>query len=523
MAAALGEYTWIFGVATVLSFVSAFGIGANDIANAFASSVGSKALTMPQVILIASICEFSGAVLLGAGVTDTIKSSIARADAFSTDPPLLMYGMLCVLFAAAFWDNLACHLGLPVSTTHTTIGGVVGMVVVMKGFGAVVWARGTHVFPYFEGVAAIVASWVVSPLLAGGVVAIVFLLLRTYVLRAEDSFDKALRVLPFFIGVTFFVVTLFIIQTGNKNKTWHASDIVAAGISAGVAAGLGGISALYMPKLAQYVDSEEQREAAISTIGSDVEEMKLLHGSEEQAPAGNINAADVKMSMGLDESGLRKFWKRFMEGPLGNNAIMRIILHGARYKIHDDLIDDSSWAASYSSAEEFDARTERLFRSLQVFSAVAMSFAHGSNDTANAVGPYSAIYQIWRTGEADPKAHVPVWILAMGGAGIVVGLATFGHKIMSVLGVQSVRLSHSRGFCLELSSAFSVAFASRCGLPVSTTQTVAGAIVAIGMFEGAREGVNWRVMGKVVAGWGATIVVAGAVAGTLAGIGMHFF
>ena len=165
--------------------------------------------------------------------------------------------------------------------------------------------------------------------------------------------------------------------------------------------------------------------------------------------------------------------------------------HGVTYRVHDELETDDRVAEVWESAEVFDFKTERLFRHLQILTACAMAFAHGSNDVSNAMGPFSAVVQTWSTGTVPVReSSVPVWILVLGGAGIVTGLAVFGYKVLAVLAVRSVKLTNARGFCVELASALTVILASRFGLPVSTTQVVCGAVLTVGLMEGSK-GVNW--------------------------------
>ena len=207
---------------------------------------------------------------------------------------------------------------------------------------------------------------------------------------------------------------------------------------------------------------------------------------------------------------------------LANNRLSRTISYGATYKVHDHIETDDRVAEVWETAEVFDFKTERVFRYLQVITACAMSFAHGSNDVANAMGPFAAVYQTWTTGKTPGKESiVPYWILALGGAGIVMGLATYGYKIMAVLAVKSVKLTNSRGFCIELAAALTVVLASRFGLPVSTTQVACGAILMIGMMEKGTSGVNWRMAARIAVGWVLTLIIACGVAAAFAAFGAY--
>ncbi|CAL8471759.1 g11301 [Coccomyxa elongata] len=540
------QYTWVFALSVIVAFFAAFGIGANDVANSFASSVGAKALTMVQAIMVAAVCEFLGASLLGAGVTDTIRSNIAKVGLFTATPDLLMWGMFSVMIAAAFWDNLSCHLELPVSTTHTTVGGVVGMALVLRGGSAVMWHASKSEFPYFQGISSIVASWFVSPICSGIIVFILFGLLRTFVLRSDHSFTRAFYVLPFCVALTFFVIVVFIIQTGNKNKTWTPAlgEGTLLWVSAVIGVGMGVLCLCFlMPFLRKRVlewEAEHNRmtrvEEGKAAAAKDAAAAKEagVNGDAAVAPTtqggrlvgmDDVNAAVEEHK---EQGRMSKWWNGVTSSKSGqafsNNSAVRALTYGARYKVHDVLDQDkaeydSDVAAIWDTAEKFDPKTERLFRYLQVFSAMVMSFAHGSNDVANAMGPFSAVFYIWENKSVPTKAPVPEWILVLGGAGIVCGLATYGYKIMRVLGVKAVKVTNARGFCLELSTAITVVIASRYGLPVSTTQVLSGALLGVGLFEGAK-GVNWKLSAKVFGGWVATLIVAGFVAAFFTAFGV---
>ncbi|GAQ85424.1 phosphate transporter [Klebsormidium nitens] len=533
------EYTWIFVIATIFSFICAFGIGANDLANSFATSVGSKALTMPQALLVAAVCEFLGALLLGAGVTDTIRSKIANVSLFTNTPDLLMMGMLAVMITAAFWDNFACHLELPVSTTHTTVGAVVGMAWVIRGRYAVVWSKlninpatRDNDFPYLKGMSIIFLQWVISPLCSGALVAILFGLLRTFVLRSPHSFTRAFYLFPLLVACTFFVVVIFIIQTGNKNASWdRVHDDKLVWVSVVVAVGMGLLTiVLVMPFLYKAVHAQSDENNRVNEARK-LEEAKIEAGELDPKEAARLRAlADVEAAAdaakntmwnrSMEKMGVNKFAETGAGKVIFGNSLVRTVMYGANYDIHDAIAKDDHVAEMWEGAEVFDFKTERLFRYLQVFSAMVMSFAHGSNDVANAMGPYSAIYTIWNTSKVPSKSSVEKWILAYGGAGIVVGLATYGYKIMQVFGVKSVKLTNSRGFCCELSTAAIVILSSRYGLPVSTTQVLTGAIIAMGLFEGSK-GVNWRVMFRTFGGWILTILVAALISAAITSFAVY--
>ena len=528
------SYTWLFGLACIFSFVCAFGIGANDVANSFASSVGAKALTMGQAILVAAVMEFGGAVLLGSSVTDTIKGGITKSSVFEKTPDVFLYGFVCVMFAAAFWDNFACHMSLPVSTTHTTVGATMGMALASFGGKAVQWAPKKKDFPFYGGLVPIFLSWIFSPVLAGIFVTLLFIPLRMIVLRSPNSFGRALFVLPMCVFLTFFVLVVFIIQSGAKNNQWKSfSDGKAVGIGAGFAVGTAAIAAalgwlVLKPRILAEAEGVAARAAAAKAAAMEAAASK--EGGGEAAAARAAAMADIDAAAGVGQQSafgarMSTAWANFKATRVGdlltNNVVSRTMSYGASYKVHDHIETDDRVAELWRDAEVFDTSTERLFRYLQVFTACAMSFAHGSNDVANAMGPFSAVYATWQTGKVPgAKSSVPTWILAIGGAGIVAGLTTYGYKIMAVLAVKSVKLTNSRGFCVELATAMTVVLASRYGLPVSTTQVVCGAVLSMGLMEGGK-GVNWRMAARIAVGWVLTLIVACGVSAGFTAFGLY--
>jgi sodium-dependent phosphate transporter len=515
----LDQYTWILVLSVIAGFVFSFGLGANDMANSFATSVGSKAITIFQAVIIAGLFEFLGAVLLGSSVTSTIKSGIAKTAAFSGSPELLMFGFFCVMVAGATWDLTATYYGFPVSTTHTVIGAIIGMSVSIYGFDAVVWSKHQAAFPYIQGFVPVVLAWVVSPILAGICVLILYGLLRTFVLRAKRSFDIATIVLPFLVGLTFFVVTTFIIQVGTKNKTWDnpVSDGKAIWIGFVVAGALGALSLIPIFFLRKRILADEARASEIAvTQGAATEDEVKVEKAKAYADleAANNSGFTDKLAAKVDSVKSTRIGSWICK-----TTIFRKLAYGSTYQVHDAVNEEHKdynkhAAAVWSAAEVHDVKTEQLFRYLQVFSASAMAFAHGANDVANTMGPFAAVYQIWRTSRVPRNTPVPVWILVIGGIGLTVGLATYGYKILRVLGVEVAKLSNTRGFCCELSAAIVVLVASRYGLPVSTTQIATGALISVGLFEGL-GGVNWRQIIKIFIGWILTIVCAALLSAAL--------
>ena len=473
------QYQWVVICGALLSLFVAYGIGANDVANAFGSSVGSKAITIKQALIIAAIFEFGGAVLLGANVTKTVRKGIADYEQFLDAPELYMYGMLCVLLATGIWLILASYYELPVSTTHSTVGGIIGMAVCGRGWGAVTWYKKSSSFPFMKGVASIVLSWIFSPVLSGVFAMLLFGSVRIAVLRSNNSYQRSWWVFPILVFLTVVVNSFFIIFKGAKAKIklelttaiW-ISFVIGTVAAIIVAVGV-------VPFLRKKVDATFEAKAAAEAGGE----------SGNEAFVKDVETVE-------DES---TGWKKF------SNAMMS----GVNHNVHDVLDEEGDVHDIHEFSEKFDPMTEESFKYLQVFTAICDAFSHGANDVANSIGPFAAIWSIYNNTGIQAKSAVPVWILCLGGFGIVIGLATYGYKIMCAIGVKMCRITPSRGFAIELGAAIVIVIGSQLGIPLSTTHCQVGATTGVGMLEGVAKGVNWKLLAKVGAGWIMTLVIVG--------------
>jgi inorganic phosphate transporter, PiT family len=395
----------------------AWGIGANDVANAMGTSVGSGALTLMAAIVVAGVLEFGGAVLIGSNVTQTVSRGIIDVSMFDVDGPwgsdgpmMLAVGMLCALLGAAVWLHAATALGLPVSTTHSIVGAVVGIGVVSFGFSGVDWGK----------MGQIVASWVVSPLAGGALAFASFYSIRRFIISSSDPVRATNRAAPYVAGVVVAVMVLSFIYKVLKNRFDLPPLLLAlvAATAAGIVAGVltSGLTRLMVP-----------------------------------APGA---------------------------GP-------------------------------------FDY-VERVFGFLQIATACFVAFAHGANDVANAIGPVAAVVSIYHTGFTSVPASVgvPLWVLVLGGAGIVLGLATMGYRVIATIGREITEITPSRGFSAEFGAATTVLLASSLGLPVSTTHTLVGAVIGVGFAHGIAA-LNLAVIRNIVNSWLATIPVSAGLAATL--------
>lgn len=497
----------MFGVGVVLAILVAYGLGANDVANTFSPSVGARALTMRQALIVASIFEFTGAVLMGAGVADTIRSGITNLSYFTGRPDIMAYGMMCALAGAGTWLIIATYLELPVSSTQSIVASVAGMAIVAEGWNAVVWSARVPAFPYLTGMGAIALSWLFSPILAAVSAFLLFGLIRTVVLRKENAYQRSLVLLPVFVFVTFFVVTWFIIARGGLQYNWQKTpDGKKAWISVVVAVGMTLISIFAgIPLLKRNVqkDLDEQEEARKAAA----EDAKVVGDNKDTQITVGDTSSDGDSASAAAGGAKAPGAFHAVRGLLQRSTIWRALNYSMNYDIHKVIQEDARIGEIHNNSESFDSKAELSFKYLQVCTACANSFAHGSNEVANAIGPLAAIYMVWQEGAVSAKNPVPTWLLAIGGVGIVFGVATFGYKVMRSLGVKMTRLTNSRGFCVELCVAAVIIVASRFNIPMSSTPATVGAIAGVGLWEG-RAGWNGRLLLKMVSGWVVTIIAA---------------
>ena len=393
-------------IGAVLAFYMAWAIGANDVANAMGTSVGSGALTITGAVLVAGLFEFAGAFLAGAHVTNTVRKDMLDAVLVEQNPELVLYGMLAALASAGTLLIVATRFGLPISTTHAIVGAIVGFGAVGLGVDAVAWGK----------VAQIVASWVTSPLIGGVMAFLIFGLIRNRVLDRDKPIEALARIGPFFFFYVFFIIGLVTLFKGLKNLDFDL-DLLQA-FAASIALGL---------------------------VGAVFGIIVLRRASRR---AGEMEDGDK------------------------------------RYR-----------------------HVERVFVVLQIMTACAVAFAHGSNDVANSIGPLAAVHSIVTTGAAATTVSVEPWMLALGGLGIIIGLATWGYRVMETIGTKITELTPSRGFAAELAAATTIVIASRMGIPVSTTHILVGSVLGVGLARGIGA-LDLRVVGSILVSWVATLPLA---------------
>lgn len=393
--------------AILIGIYAGWGGGANDMANAMGTSVGSGALTFMGAVIVGGIFEFMGAILVGRHVTETVRAGIVDPLLFVDDHHTFIAGMLAAMLAAAIWMTLASYFSMPVSTTHSIVGAVAGFGVAALGFGGVQWG----------GMARIISSWVVSPVVGGAVAFLLFNLVKIAVLDREDPMASLRRWGPFFVGLTVFVLVLATLFKG------------------------------------------------LAQLNLDLEFIPAL------------------------------LW----------TLLVSVVIALAFIPVFQRFKTDSG-AVSKNRYQS----VERLFIILQIITAASVAFAHGANDVANYIGPLAAIWVVLDTGTTvTPQGYqVPIWIFALGGAAIVFGLVTYGRRVVATIGRRITEITPSRGFSAELSAAATILFASHMGLPISTTHTLVGAVIGVGLARGI-PALNLRVLGRIGLSWLATLPIAG--------------
>ena len=406
----INDYGTIFLLlAGLFGLFMAWGIGANDVANAMATSVGSKALTIKQAIMIAAVFEFAGAVLAGGSVTKTIRKGIVDTSGILDQPELLVFGMLAALLAAGCWLLIASSKGWPVSTTHSIVGALVGFSMVGIGMDAVQWGK----------VGSIVMSWVVSPVLAGAMSFMLFKSVQWLILDKRNPIEQAKRYVPFYMFLVGFIVSLVTLFKGLKHV-----------------------------------------------------------GLEMTANQNYIIATVIGVAIML----------------VGKWFISRI------------QIDPKA------DRDFHYTNVEKIFAVLMVVTSCAMAFAHGSNDVANAIGPVAAVVSIVTSGgDIAGKSALSLWVLLLGGAGIVIGLMMYGKKVIATVGNNITELTPSRGFAATLAAATTVVLASGTGLPISTTHTLVGAVLGVGIARGLAA-LNLSVIRNIFLSWIITLPAGGILA-----------
>ena len=417
--------TLLIVITAVFGLYMAWNIGANDVANSMADAVGSRAISLKWAIVGAGLCEFAGAVLVGSHVTDTVRKGIVAPQALAGQPEVFALGMACALLAAALWLNCSSWMGMPVSTTHSIVGAVVGFGVISAGIGAVDWAK----------MGQIVASWFISPVAGAAMAYLFFIIIARLILGRENPARAAPVIAPF---IAFFASMVVCLATVYKGLT-HIISRGAEWLTGEVAIGLSVVVSL------------------IVALVTHVLIKRFLEGKQDEA-------------------------------------------------MHTQL-----------------RSVEKCFAPMVVVTSCSVAFAHGSNDVANAIGPLAAVVDVAGTGfeTIHMQVDVPLWVLTLGGIGIFIGLATFGHRVMMTVGRKITQITPSRGVAADVAATTTVLVCSRLKLPVSTTHTLVGAILGVGLARGLGA-VNRRVLRNIFGSWLLTVPAAALLSIILYTISSHF-
>ena len=454
------EYTTaLMTLALLFGFYMAWNIGANDVANAMGTSVGSGALTFKRAVILAAILEFSGAFFVGSSVSDTVRKGIVDPVLFEGDPQAFVLGMLSALLAAGVWLQIASYFGWPVSTTHSIVGAIVGFGVVYGGLSAVEWG----------GVGKIAASWVISPLMSGTISFLIFQVVLHRVFYRADPIKAVRTFTPYMVFIVLAIMTLVMVFKGLKHLHLDLSLPIALLVASGVGL-LGAIVSVFLLRRYKTDDTDDdQRQAREQyTTRAMTRALKHLHRARRSAGVEELASIDavIKETRSLTDTSLKR--------------------------------------ANLGSTNNEFRQVERIFIFLQILTACFVAFAHGANDVANAIGPLSAAVQTINQGAVAATSVVPMWALALGGVGIIVGLATYGWRVMETVGKKITELTPSRGFCAEFGAATTIVIASKLALPISTTHTLVGAVLGVGLARGIGA-INLSTVRDIALSWVITI------------------
>lgn len=451
----MGIDTALVIIALLIGFYMAWNIGANDVANAIGTSVGSGALTLKRAVLIAAVLEFAGALLVGSHVSETVQKGIVRLDLFADTPYDVVYGMIAALLAAGAWLQIASYFGWPVSTTHSIVGAVIGYGIILGGLDAIYWDK----------VSQIVASWLVSPLLGASISYVSFSILRKYIFYSWAPTRAAKRMAPV---IVFVVISLFCAVGLVKGLANLHLDL-APPVAVALCLLLGFCASVVSYFLVRPIPDEPCSE----------------NGVEIRDPQVFYSIAKLRKHLGRIHS--------LSKGEIQSEA--------NRLQREIEELEEKARKVTHTETSHTDfSNVERIFAGLQIVSACFMAFSHGANDVANAIGPLSGALSILSTGSVETSGAVPVWILALGGAGIVLGLATWGWRVIETIGKKITELTPSRGFAAEFGAATTILLATKLGLPISTTHTLVGAVLGVGLARGLGA-INLALIRDIILSW----------------------
>ena len=442
-----------------VGFYMAWNIGANDVSNAMGTSVGSGALTLRRAVMIAAVLEFSGAYFLGANVSETMQNHLIDVSRYSNDHMTLILGMCGALLGTGIWLQIASYFGLPVSTTHAIIGAILGFGVLTLGFSGIHW----------NTIGSIALSWVISPVFSGIVSYLIFKLLQRHILFALNPSQATRRIIPILLFFVFgtFSLSLFFNGLGRFHLDLSVSQTLLLSVGFGALAFFIGLLLTHHFQVSKIAVKAHSRYLPLSLISI---EKAIKH--LQRVKADPLNEAHQKIATLLDEL----------------------------YVLKKDI---KTKTALPDPVSEYNF-VEKAFGFMQIISACFVAFAHGANDVANAIAPVATVLETIQSKTLIQATAIPSWLLAFGGLGIVVGLATWGWRVIETIGKKITELTPTRGFSAEFGAALTILLASKMGMPISTTHCLVGAVLGVGLAGGIRA-LNLRTLREIVLSWAITI------------------
>ncbi len=440
-------------LALAIGFYMAWNIGANDVSNAMGTSVGSGALTLRKAVLIAAVFEFSGAVLVGSNVAETMQSGLIDTSLFISEPIILILGMCSALLGTGIWLQIASYFGWPVSTTHAIVGAILGFGILVGGVDAIHWSE----------TGAIASSWILSPLLSGIISYLIFGILQKKILFAMSPIDATRRLMPLLMGIVLGTFTLSLIFHGFENINLYFSLPQSLGIAL-IVASLGALVTFFVLQKWKF-------EKTSCTVAHPPQSILSVERAIKHLQRARVNS--------FSETHDR----------LGD------LLTSIR-ELSTKMRQESNFPDRVSDYHV----VEKMFVWLQVLSACFVAFAHGANDVANAIGPVAAVLDTIKNGTIAKTSPIPIWLLMLGGLGIVLGLATWGWRVIETVGKKITELTPTRGFSAEFGAATTILIASKLGLPISTTHCLVGAVLGVGLARGIHA-INVTMLRDIVLSW----------------------
>lgn len=570
--APLSKYNWILALTSIAFVFSSASNGANDVANSYATSVAAQTLKMWHAGILACFTEFLGAVALGAKVTSTIKSGVFGLERFEPAPATFMLVMGCAEVGSATFLTIATFYGMPVSTTQTVVGALAGAGIAAQTPLKWAWSSGS--------LSQIAASWGIAPLVAGGVSAVLFLTVKYAVLERKEPLKWGLRLIPWYFAFTAAALALFIIdELPNGESLDEMAPQKSVGILIGVFIGVLAFSyiffipyfhrrlvlndsrmrpwhiplgpllyqenpPIYFPGKGGEVVTDYYANTSVENKPYDVEKSPVKEDADESSKeygqntgaSSSVEREPIGLAVPVLNSKRDTLTRRVAKKPEPEERWLKPVSHLPFYSpkklanwgkylflqgVSRDVVTHENLESVHAHTIVYDNRVEHLWTYAQVASAMMMSIAHGSNDVANAVGPWVASYNTYVTGAVTSTADTPIWILIIAGLLLGIGFWIYGFNVMRSLGNKITQVSPTRGFSMELGSAITVLLASHLGLPVSTTQCLTGATIGVALCNGDVRAVNWKQIAFIFSSWIITLPCAGLISGVMMAMALN--